>query len=77
MPRKRTVRVSIPEGLTAAEHSTLQKQFKSSVVGVLKKRTGRDYDPSVENVETTIFRRQSNPKKKKAAAKKSRKSAKK
>ena len=51
------VQVSTPEHFSEAEHKELQKVFKSTVAGVLKRRRGEDYDPSVENVETTITRR--------------------
>jgi len=75
---KHKVQVSTPAHFSDSEHKDLQKAFKSTVVGVLRRRRGQDYDPSVENVETTITRRRRRRRPAKAAAsKKTRKAAKK
>ena len=54
---KHKVHVSTPDHFTDSEHKELQKAFKSTAAGILRRRRGRNYDPSVDNVETTITRR--------------------
>jgi len=76
MPKHR-VHVTTPEHFDDTERKTLQKEFKSATVGILRRQRGNAWDPSIDNIETTTARRPKRRRKKPAPAKKSRKAAKK